>query len=1015
MDPFYGIKSRTILNGGFAYLITVLFSLSVQSQHIEYEFQLFEISDGLADNMVQKVVQDEAGFLWIATRNGLSRFDGHGFTNFSNFDTLQYIRRNKITDLHIDKDQLLYLGNDQGIDIFNTQTGLQKSILSNGNEPNGIKGTEIQSVWSDSNNRLWLSTPDKFSFQCSDDLVDFQYFEPLKSPDEFDYYNHLIYQFLENEDHIFARASQSQIWKMKKQGEVVKRYTLEGSVIRESLSSPYGMCFDNQGTLWAMFLANGVAYIDQKTDQLIRHPVSDLITEPWKTKIAVNQNDELWIGGINLLYKFNPELDSLENMSSQLVELAEDVQVIIMDLFVDRENILWIATNLGLIKVTEKINYFAHHFAGEPIRALAESNNGSLFVGKFYTVNILDPNTGKVEAFPITNFTEKGRRIFLMDPTSLIVSDSILWLRGLSSYNINTNTLIERQTASYFDYISLIDHTGKNWVGGYKLFSYFDDAVDSFIPFHLNKDDGLNVEELEISAMFQTSDHNIWLGTNQGLLLIDYETKDIKLLDGLDQSTLKKIEETKVNCFFEDSQDRLWIGTDGGGLFYIDRKNNDTRKYNVLQGLPSNYIYGILPEGDSSLWFSTGNGLSRFHFSNSIFTNYDEDDGLLNGTYQKYSYLKSSDGTMYFGGNKGLDAFHPKDILSPGNTDLESKIVLTKYSKYLERSHQKEEHIYELQNLNEIEIQFYERDLTLHFVLLNQTNSEKRLYSWRMLGYADEWSEASPMNQVNYESLPPGDYIFQVRASAGKSNWNKEYLSLNISKKQAWYKSAWFFVLLGMLFGVLVFFYQRNRYREKMKVKARTEMLRTKISHDLHDDVGGILTGLTMQSEILEMGAEGNSKEIATKIKHLGREALSRMRDTVWAMDANKDDVNSLFDRMKDHAEFTLSPSELSYDFDLVSDNQDQVLPPNIRQQTYLIYKEAITNAAKHSNGTWVKIEVSVHSNDLIMKIIDNGEVLHQKTSGVGIGSMKDRAASVKGDLKINANQGYRILFSVTW
>jgi len=1013
MKPNWNKQLSTLYCYTFVYLLSFFLNPLI-AQSTSYEFQLYDISNGLADNEVNKIAQDEKGFLWIATNNGLSRFDGNSFVNFSNFDSLQYIRRNRINDIFISKEQLLYLATDKGIDVFDPEQGLLSSILPSESKDKGLQGDFILSFWQDQQDRFWVSSNRKYAYQYSNDLINFSYGPPLKSPDAFDYNNHLIYEFLESDNKLYARASQNQIWKLNHQGAIVKRFSLEDLQREESLSSPYAMCFDSKGTLWSMFLENGLAYVDEGTEKIKRHPISDKIKEPWKTGISVDHENNLWMGGIDLLYKYYPDTDSLLILTESLKLLSDGVQLRIFDMFVDRQNHLWIGSNLGLIKVQEKKNIFTHFLPGQAVRALAESYDGTIFVGKYYSVELLDPTTGKVSPFPIKNYTENDKRIFLMDPTSLIVQDSSLWMRGVSNYNLSTGDYVERETASYFDYLSIIDHMGLNWVAGSKLLQVFDPEKETFVSVVPPKAI-LDIEQTDISCIYQTSDYKIWLATNRGLFFMDYSTKEFQLFEGAGNALVKKMIDTKTNALFEDTEHRLWAGTDGGGLFAINIESGQVEKFSRVNGLPSNYLYGILPEADSCLWFSTGSGLSRFHLGSALFSNYNEDDGLMNNAYQKYSFLKSRDGRMYFGGNKGIDAFYPKQISNQYENSKETEIVLTRFSKYSSRLNKKIDHIFHLSDLKRIDLEYYERDLVIEFSLQDLASPDKHRYSWRLLGYADEWSEPILENNINFESLPPGSYTFEVRASTGKANWNKEYLRIQIVKKQVWYKSPWFFLLLGILFGGFVFLYQRNRYLEKIKVKEQTELLRTKISHDLHDDVGGLLTGLTMQSELLEMTAQGKSKETASKIKNLGREALSRMRDTVWAMDANKDDVQSLFDRMKDHAELTLSAGEITYDFDMSLHKAKQILPPNIRQQTYLIYKEAITNVAKHSSGSWVKINVKLGASELQMRIIDNGEVLDIKTSGVGLESMRERARAVNGNLEIHSNNGFTILFDVAW
>ncbi len=201
---------------------------------------------------------------------------------------------------------------------------------------------------------------------------------------------------------------------------------------------------------------------------------------------------------------------------------------------------------------------------------------------------------------------------------------------------------------------------------------------------------------------------------------------------------------------------------------------------------------------------------------------------------------------------------------------------------------------------------------------------------------------------------------------------------------------------------------QVDKIKEKIK-------LRDKISKDLHDDVGGILTGLRMQSEMLEMTLDGEDKETAGLIRQLGQQALSSMRDTVWAIDSSKDDVVSLLYRMKDHSEITLRGAGLEIEYQIDITDNKQTLPTYIRQQTYLIYKEIVTNTAKHSNGDKAVIRLRIEKKMIFLEVHDNGKVADFSNSGQGLSSMENRAETINGILKIDTTTGFKTTFTVNW
>ncbi|MEM1219151.1 MAG: histidine kinase [Bacteroidota bacterium] len=198
----------------------------------------------------------------------------------------------------------------------------------------------------------------------------------------------------------------------------------------------------------------------------------------------------------------------------------------------------------------------------------------------------------------------------------------------------------------------------------------------------------------------------------------------------------------------------------------------------------------------------------------------------------------------------------------------------------------------------------------------------------------------------------------------------------------------------------------------RLQQALKLERMRVKISSDLHDDVGGILSRLTMQSEILAMTAVPERKSKLERINNLSRQALSRMRDTVWAIDARKDKLAFLLDRIREHAEETLEAKDIHFNLRLENLPVDKPLRAEARQNVYLICKEAIANTAKYSNGDQMEIILSPSAKKgLRILIHDNGQVdpKSTKVSGLGLSNMRLRAERLGGTFQYSVDQGFQI------
>ena len=218
-----------------------------------------------------------------------------------------------------------------------------------------------------------------------------------------------------------------------------------------------------------------------------------------------------------------------------------------------------------------------------------------------------------------------------------------------------------------------------------------------------------------------------------------------------------------------------------------------------------------------------------------------------------------------------------------------------------------------------------------------------------------------------------------------------------------------FLVLLSMAFIIALF------YRHKVKRVRQIQNLRTKISSDLHDDVGSILSGLSMQAELLEMSLPEADKPKLEIIAKLGRSAMHHMRDAVWAMDARKDSMSDLIDRMREFTEESLAAKGISYDFEIVNVNLDKKIRPDHRQNIYLIFKEAVTNILKHSNATEVKFNIINEKDSFALQIIDNGAVKTKtyKTTGQGTDNMRMRAERIAAKIDFKIENGFGVYVSM--
>ena len=499
-----------------------------------------------------------------------------------------------------------------------------------------------------------------------------------------------------------------------------------------------------------------------------------------------------------------------------------------------------------------------------------------------------------------------------------------------------------------------------------------------------------------ISYIFEDEKKNIYINDNQGRLVILKEEND----------QIRKVTDIKeigvIHDYSEDFNNNVIWFASSKGLGKIDPT---TFEYNLLNeskdNIPEESFYGIIQDNLGQLWLPGNNGLIRYLPEHQDFHRFGVSDGLLSAVFNKNTSIVASEtGEIWLGGKNGVNVFIPEEIEI---LDLKPTVQL---SRFLVNDEE-----FELDgNINEqtkLTFKHSENTLSFQFVALDYSDPEANQFIYQMEGHDDAPVENGNRNFVRYGNLPSGNYTFKVWATNSDLVLNETPFEMKIRIIPPFYQTWWFYLLSAIAFCSIIYGTFKYRLEQALKV----ERLRVKISSDLHDDVGGLLTGLAMQTEILELTAKDDVKPKLRRIADLSRSAMSRMRDTVWAIDARKDRLENLLDRMNEHAEETLIPRKIHYVIDTDKLDLTAKLPTDIRQNLYLIYKEAITNVAKHSNGDAVKVSLKRAEGYFEMHIHDNGKVEDKqyKTTGLGLSNMEMRAKQIDATLVRSIENGYQI------
>ncbi len=322
--------------------------------------------------------------------------------------------------------------------------------------------------------------------------------------------------------------------------------------------------------------------------------------------------------------------------------------------------------------------------------------------------------------------------------------------------------------------------------------------------------------------LLENPDGNVWVGGKEGLLLFDpnlqiTKSTNPRFLDFAGNDTTAH--EFPVAVIFQENQN-LWVGTLGGGLRKLNLKTGKWEIFTMANGLPANKIAGILPgdpEGPGgNLWVSTYDGLSFFQPEAKLFTNFFTQNGLSHNEFNRFSFFKNHDGTMFFGGLNGVNFFKPSEVLGSFSLGSDS-LLISQISWFAPDGKTNMEQFFDLQNLKKITLPPENRFCSIRLALTNYLQPEANRFAWKLDGHDDDWHLNGTNNEITFHYLPAGKYLLRIKAANPTGVWGKNERTIEIEVREFWYKTWWFLALFIAAAAFFSYLYYRHKIRQKLE------------------------------------------------------------------------------------------------------------------------------------------------------------------------------------------------------
>lgn len=779
------------------------------AQENNVEIQVYDFGDGLSHRNVFKILQDEEGFIWMATINGLNRFDGYSFTAFSSRSETHNLPQDAVSDVVL----------DAGGNIWMSHPDYLYYLPKNGNRGNEIKVKEGNIVRRESlvpynlhfdgTGNLWMATYDERSAQTSiqvyrtDSTLQTLFTVPGQYPRR---------PIISWEEEIFLAAFGTEIWVMNEAGERQKSYKFpntgtEQNQIVQFQTTPDGIY---------VLLDDGRVYVKRPTwDDFREHPINELVQRrsPQVSALLVDEKENLWIGGRGVLWFFDTIANRLVDYDGPIRQQVKNTCTY-RQLYQDQSGTIWVASDFGAIKLVQSDRMFSQYLSGGSeycsnvfcsTRGITEDPQGRIYISYYNSIHVLDPETNGIRLlFPSNNFFNY--------PFGLQYHRGALWTGNglrIGLIDLSVDTLLRGVKEDLGAVIA--DRNGQLWLGYLQELYQFDEAGDSLVPYRdsLGRWDPLAGR---ISYLYESPLRgDIWVATLEtGLYRIaGGQKRTTHYHEGADSPA--RLAANQVNVVYEDREGLLWLGT-SAGLHRLDPETDEIKVFGAEEGLPNLFINGLLSEGDSVLWISTDNGLCRFSLSSYQCTNFTTQDGLSSNEFNRVSFYQSRQGRMYFGGLNGVNAFYPsRRFLEERQSRREANLLFTAFTHLDGNSDQLFSYNVGLDPEAPIRLDYHDRTFSFEFALADYRQPLSNQYSYYLEGYENDWSPATTVHEVRYNNLPAGNYVFRVRARSAEGEWKSQQLAIPVIKEQAYYRTWWFWTICGLL--IMAVFYGVARYR----------------------------------------------------------------------------------------------------------------------------------------------------------------------------------------------------------
>ena len=1005
----------------------------------QFHFRHYNIENGISSNNISSILQDQKGFIWISTDNGLSRFDGNQFTFYQKSNPLySNLHANSINTICETTDKELWLGTDNGVFIYNQVKDTFTPFVKQTSDKTSITSW-ITHIIQDKAGNIWIATHKQGIFLFNTQTDKLTQFEIPQN-------DNIVTRILNDEQNNIWLSGPYQLCKLNKVNNTFETYAIE-----EKTESIYSMALweDSSNHIWIGTWDKGLWKLDPRTKQVEKY----LTGEKGKGILHIHSILEyspelLLIGSDDGLTIFNPVTHE-----SFLYDNYGDSEKSLSDKFIypilkDREGGVWIGTYYNGISYLPpycgQFNGYSGsddipYFNSRIISRFCEGENGNIWIASDDSgLSCFNPSTMQFVDF-------NGRKDLKKNNLhALCTVGKELWIGsysdGIQVLNTQTGRIKNYNTTDGLDENSIYsifkDSKGQIWTGSMNGICQYDAQKQHFTPIkHL---------EALIIEIVEDAKGNLWIAT-QGKGLFRYSPQKNKEWEkyGLE----KGFNSLTVNHLCINKDNEIWAATSEGLYLYNPLK--DIFTYQPLR-LPNECINAIL-EGEDCLWLTTAKGLVKYTPATQETQIFTKSDGLQSEAFIMASALKTRNGEFYIGSINGFNTFYPHQLKL--NTQ-KPNVVLTSLEIFNQKIETQKDGILPeaIDHLKEIHLSYKDNVITLNYAALSYCTPQKNQYAYMLEGFDKGWNYVGAQHSTTYTNLPAGTYTFRVKASNNDNIWNEEGTSIRIIVHPPFYLSLPFkigYVLLFLLaLGLLLRYVIRRS--EKKHAKAIDELnskkeieiheakinFFTMIAHEIRTPVSLIIGPLEkiMQSTHIPTNERQELEIIdrnSQRLLYLVNQLLDfrKVEQKEIRMKFSSQSIKELMQAVCERFSPTLQQNGVSFSVTY----PDEHFHADVDKEALTkVLSNLLTNANKYTQSRIeVRFQEHPEKQTFSIEVKDNGKGMNEEElkkifkpfyqasenkpgTGIGLSIVKGIVEAHHGQIKVTSQQGHGSSFMIT-